>query len=235
MCTPITHFLTLWGECSDSLFCTFGDFFPLIARFLWSARYCLDFYLHYSCLKLLNGLYEIPHLHLSWLWFLLCQSHNRVKFFSHYLFNHNMLCEQLVFFFLHPLFVLFALISSFSCYATRSFSKTSSFSCFKASVAYSFSSWVRRSWAFVSSTNICNWVGSYPSYAISTKEGVVGTAQLECIACCISLRSFSILSYNVSFFSSFLYRISSEASSTDAMMRSISSTVRTFFDWGLLA
>jgi hypothetical protein len=45
------------------------------------------------------------------------------------------------------------------------------------------------------------------------------------MACCIFFSSFSILSYTISYFAPFLYKISSEASST----------VSTFFYWGLLA
>jgi hypothetical protein len=77
-------------------------------------------------------------------------------------------------------------------------------------------------------------VGSSPNSAILYEEGAVGTAQLEWMACCISLSSFLIISYIVSCFAPFLCKISSKVSSIVLMLRSISSTLSTLFDQGLL-
>jgi hypothetical protein len=55
------------------------------------------------------------------------------------------------------------------------------------------------------------------------------------VLCHISFRSFSIISYNVSCFAPYRYKISSEASSMTAIIRSTSSSVSVDFILGLLA
>jgi hypothetical protein len=54
------------------------------------------------------------------------------------------------------------------------------------------------------------------------------------MACCISFGSFLVFSYIVSCLAPCICKISSKVSSTTAIMRSMSSTVSTFFNWGLL-
>jgi hypothetical protein len=78
-------------------------------------------------------------------------------------------------------------------------------------------------------------VGSSPNSTLSADDDALDIAQLEWIACWMSLSSFSILSYIDSFFSPCLCKISYEASSTAMMMSLILFTVSTFCDLGLLA
>jgi hypothetical protein len=72
-----------------------------------------------------------------------------------------------------------AWMSSFSCCTTQNCSMASSFSLFKAFVAYSFSSSTRRRIASVTYAILHSWAGSSPKYVPSDDGGAVDTAWLE--------------------------------------------------------
>jgi len=77
---------------------------------LWGARHGMGLQFSYPSLKLLEGLYELHYLSFDRPLLLLYQAWQKETCFSYNFFDHGLLCEEMLFFFMKLGFTTFLFV-----------------------------------------------------------------------------------------------------------------------------